>query len=316
MRSQSPTAVHNYGGKDADQQLRSQGTLNPDHQPQGLQIGCTKIKGESLQIPVTVNGIPTQAVVDTGAQTTVISEELYQSFLGGDPTSLHQTYLLNAGVGDDMKAKHGLNATFKIGSKTINWEVHIAPIRNSVLLRLDLMKSHDVVIHTRGKVFIGDKLVPSKIVRGDGLEYCVARVTLGETTTIPPTSECVVWGKVEDPRPGVPAVLEPLNITEAVASGSVATIMEKQVPVRLCNFSTTKAALPKGACLEAYPEEPLSSPEQSAVQSVEKEAEGAPPLVVGRVATICDLPEHLRDLFGATSETLVRSSNNVLSSCC
>lgn len=69
-------------------------------------------------------------------------------------------------------------------------------------------------------------------------------------------------GEVENPRPGVPAVLEPLNITEAVASGSVATTVERQVPVRLCNFSTSKAALLKGVCLgllvEAYPDEPKS----------------------------------------------------------
>lgn len=124
--------------------------------------------------------------------------------------------------------------------------------------------------------------------------------TLAETTTIPPTSECVVWGEVEDPRPSVPAVLEPLNITEAVASGSVVTTMEKRVPIRLCNFSTSKAALPKGACLgllvEAYPVEPSCSPEQSAMPSAEKESESVASLVVGKVAAISDLLEHLQGM--------------------
>lgn len=150
--------------------------------------------------------------------------------------------------------------------------------------------------------------MPSKIIRGDGSDYCVARVTLGETTIIPPASEFVVWGEVKNPRPGVPAVLESLNNIEAIASGSVATTMEKRVPVRLCNFSTSKAALPKGACLgllvEAYPEEPSCSPEQSAVLTVEGESESTPSLGFGRVATISDIPKHLKDLVGATSETL------------
>ncbi len=92
-----------------------------------------------------------------------------------------------------MKAKHGLKVTFQIGPKIIDWKVHIAPMRDSVLLGPDLMKAHNVVIHTRGKV--------------------------------------------------------PVNITDTVASGSVATTMEKRMPVRLCNFSTSKAALPKSACL-------------------------------------------------------------------
>lgn len=42
-------------------------SLSPNNQPPGLQIGCTKNKVESLQITLTVNGIPTQAVVDAGA---------------------------------------------------------------------------------------------------------------------------------------------------------------------------------------------------------------------------------------------------------
>lgn len=147
MNLLSPTAARNHG--DPGQKVWSEGSITSDHQPQGLQIDCTKDEGESLQIPVTVNGIPTQTVVDTGPQATVISEELYQSFSGGGQTSLPTTYLLNAGVGDGMKAKRGLNVTFKIASKTINWDVHVAPIHDSVLRGLDLMKSNDVVIHTK-----------------------------------------------------------------------------------------------------------------------------------------------------------------------
>ncbi|KAK7918651.1 hypothetical protein WMY93_009935 [Mugilogobius chulae] len=307
VRPPSPVPTHNDGDKQTDYMLKSNGAPNVDHQFQGRQIGCTKKRGESLQIPLTINGIPTQAVADTGAQTTVISEELYQSILESDATTaeLHQTYLLNAGVGDGMKAKQGLTVTFQIGSKSINWEVHVAPIRDSVLLGLDLMKAHDVVIYTRGKVFIAGELVPSKIVQDNGSGYCLARVTLGEATILPATSECVVWGEVEDPRPGVTAVLEPLNITDTVASGSVVVTMEKRVPIRVCNFATKKTALPKGACLglfvEAYPEIP-DQQNQSTVPSHMQDS--APSLLVGRIATASDIPEHLQGLVAATSEAL------------
>ncbi|XP_063040269.1 uncharacterized protein LOC134435312 [Engraulis encrasicolus] len=307
-KSRSSSPARGRSDKHSDHHTQSNSAPLPSHQERGLKLSCAKSKGESLQIPITVNGIATEAVVDTGAQTTVISEELYQNFSEEQPTNLCKTYLLNAGVGDGMKAKRGLSVTLKIASKTITWPVHVAPIRDSVLLGLDLMKAHDVVIHTRGKVFIGNELVPSKIVGGDAADYSVARVILREATTIPATSECVVWGEVENPRPGVPAVLEPLNITEAVASGSVATTMEKQVPVRLCNFSTSKAALLKGVCLgllvEAYPDEPKSLWEKKAATDGESEVVDAPPLAIGRVATVADLPEHLHCLVEATSESL------------
>lgn len=37
-----------------------------------------------------------------------------------------------------------------------------------------------------------------------------------------------MWGKVDQPKPVVPVVLEPLNITEAVSSGSVAIHMDPE----------------------------------------------------------------------------------------
>ncbi|XP_043972480.1 uncharacterized protein LOC122830832 [Gambusia affinis] len=300
-RAPSPVTARHNSDKYIDNPLQSNGSTTSDSQLQGRQVGCTERRGESLQILLTINGIPMQAVADTGAQTTVISEELYQRILNGNPapTDLHHTYLLNAGVGDGMKAKHGLTVTFQIGSKSIDWEVHVAPIRDSVLLGLDLMKAHDVVIYTQGKVFIGDELVPSKIVRDDGSDYCVARVTLERTSIIPAKSECVVWGEVEDPQPGVTAFLEPLNIANNVVSGSVVVTMKTKVPVRVCNFSTKRVALQRGVCLgllvEVYPLPPFA-PKPNSMP--------APSLVVGRVATISDIPEHLQSLVATISETL------------
>lgn len=41
------------------------------------QLGRKTKRGPSLQIEMTVNGLPVQAVIDTGAEATVISEEVY-----------------------------------------------------------------------------------------------------------------------------------------------------------------------------------------------------------------------------------------------
>lgn len=51
--------------------------------------------------------------------------------------------------------------------------------------------------------------------------------------------------KMENLRPGVTAVLEPLNITDTVASGSVVVTMQKQLPIIVCNFSTEKSSSEK-----------------------------------------------------------------------
>lgn len=137
---------------------------------------------------MTVNSIPTQAVVDSG----VISEELYRSFTGGDPFNPPFKCRRWRWHGGEM-TEHLL---LKIASKTINWEVPIALIHDSFLLGLNLMKSHDVVIHTCARVFTNNELAPSQIVRGDGSNYWVVIVTLRESTTIHPN----VWTRVENPK--------------------------------------------------------------------------------------------------------------------
>ena len=71
----------------------------------------------------------------------------------------------------------------------------------------------------------------------------------------------VKWGKVESPKPHRPAVLEPLGKTEAVSPGRITAYMDIRVPVRLCNFSSTKASLSHGACVvilvELFPDETI-----------------------------------------------------------
>lgn len=62
--STTGTQDHNEGNTGS--LSRSEAKPGPYGQPPGLQIGCTKNKGESLQIPVTVNGVPSHAVINTG----------------------------------------------------------------------------------------------------------------------------------------------------------------------------------------------------------------------------------------------------------
>lgn len=59
-----------------------------------------------------------------------------------------------------------------------------------------------------------------------------------------------------------------------------------------------------GLLVEAYPEEPSCLPERVVGASVEKESKTAPPPRVGRIATVSDLPDHLRGLVDAASEEL------------
>ncbi|KAI3359399.1 hypothetical protein L3Q82_002902 [Scortum barcoo] len=79
-------------------------------------LGRTTKRGPSLQIKVTVNGLPIKAVVDTGAEDTVISEEVYNMLPTETQKPLTETSLRNAGLGSKMSAMGKLEVTLEIGS--------------------------------------------------------------------------------------------------------------------------------------------------------------------------------------------------------
>ncbi len=76
--------------------------------------------------------------------------------------------------------------------------------------------------------------------------------------SVPPECECLVWGVVDDPKPELPAVLEPVSLADGVSSGSIMINMEQRIPVRLCNITACSRPLSRGVCLgvliEAYPD--------------------------------------------------------------
>ena len=137
-------------------------------------IGRLTQAGPSLQIEMTVNGLPVQAVVDTGAEVTVISEEVYNKLPTAAKKPLSETSLHNAGVGSMMFALGELELTLGLGSQKIDWKVFVGQIQDSLLLGLDAMQAADVTIVAGQQVFIGTEPVPSQVIGGDGEEIPVA----------------------------------------------------------------------------------------------------------------------------------------------
>ncbi|XP_038154197.1 uncharacterized protein LOC119791901 [Cyprinodon tularosa] len=299
-RSPSPTTRRTTA---SEHDMAQEQTRSPT-----LTISRATNRGPSLHITLKVNNTPVQAVVDTGAEATVLSEGLYKQLYGRDPPHLKKAVLHNAESNSEMTAMSGVQVVFQIGTHSFDWDVYVAPIHDCLLLGLDFLRAANVTIEATGRVFIAGEPIPAKIVGGEGPDYSVARVLLERDTTLPPECECVVWGEVEYPRPGVPAVLEPTSITENVSSGSAVTNMDARVPVRLCNLSSDKAALRKGACLgiliEAFSDDSTLQSELDIECNSDNDPKSAPK--IGRVVTAkaTDLPEHVQTLYTASGETL------------
>ncbi|ROJ62565.1 hypothetical protein DPX16_21551 [Anabarilius grahami] len=234
---------------------------NSEHAEQGpsiVHVSRAESRGPSLIILLTVDGVPVNAVIDTGAEATIMSEETYSKLPTKSSSGLKNVCLRNAETGREMSAKGGVKVEFRIGTKVLEWTVCIAPIQDALLLGLDFLKAADFTIHASDKVFMGSKLIPAYISEGKGPDYAISRVMLESDVTVPPECECLVWGVIDDPKPELPAVLEPVSLADGVSSGSIMINMEQRIPVRPRNVTASSRPLSRGVCLgvliEAYPD--------------------------------------------------------------
>lgn len=200
-----------------------------------------------LSIPVTLNDIEANGVVDTGADATVISSD-FASVAGIDTKGCKKACLLNAEDGAEMTAFGDVTATLKIGSHTTSWHVYVAPIRDSVLIGMDRLDSLDAVIYTRqGNLRIGKEII-SGTLSCDGSGRTCSAFLVHENCWVPPESERIIIGRVQIPRTRTPGVLDSCDdeLLSGILVGSFLVNMESKVPVRVLNVRDQRVCFVKG----------------------------------------------------------------------
>ena len=97
--------------------------------------------GTRYRIPITVQGQELYAVVDTAAQVTLISDELFKS-LKFTPPILKEVVMNTAGKGLQMNGFVAGPFDIQVGSQEFNINMYVAPIGDEMLLGLDFLKDH------------------------------------------------------------------------------------------------------------------------------------------------------------------------------
>ncbi|VDI47036.1 Hypothetical predicted protein [Mytilus galloprovincialis] len=119
-------------------------------------------RGQGLFIPIEVNSKKVDVIVDTGADVTVLSRS-FANDIGLSGTTGMKACLLNAESWKEMEADMNVVAKLRRGKNEIIWQVCIAPIRNDILIGMDLLKEVDGIIMARqGDLLIKDELIPGR----------------------------------------------------------------------------------------------------------------------------------------------------------
>ena len=162
---------------------------------------CQLRSSSMLRVPVTLQDFKLQAVVDTAAEVTIISDSIFRE-LQPKPPYLKKVILHTAGRDLRMDGFVVGPVALKLGKNTFPEAVYVAPIQDDMLLGLDFLLRHgvDIKLDDRCLDFRGNgEKVPIEVDRMvTSKENTVARVTIESTIKVPPNSVLRLQCEISD----------------------------------------------------------------------------------------------------------------------
>ena len=149
------------------------------------------------------------AVVDSAAEVTILSDKVYQA-LTHKPPKLREVTLLTAGRKMVMKGFVAGPVRLKIGDQWYNETVYIAPIEQEMLVGFDILvhRGKSVLNMAKGTLTFDDQEITLN-VGSQGQAPSVARVTVAKRQVIPPNSVMRVKCALDNALPDY--VIEPVD---------------------------------------------------------------------------------------------------------
>lgn len=100
-----------------------------------FEVIIDRVSAVTIKAPLSIGGQPVKAVIDTGAEVTVINESLLDRFSAETRPTLQKAKrsLVVAEAGKKMKTQGVAVVDIVIGDLSFPWEVYVAPIRDDVL---------------------------------------------------------------------------------------------------------------------------------------------------------------------------------------
>ncbi|CAG2228279.1 unnamed protein product [Mytilus edulis] len=160
-------------------------------------IVIDRVRAATITVPLVINKVETKAVIDTGAEVTVLSEELYSKIPKDMRPELKKATrnLVVAEAGKHMTTRGIAQIEMKLGNEIFTWPMYVAPIGDNVLLGCDLIDEKDITINCKRGLQLNGEWIECQTTRQiDG----IARVRIKEAITIPANSEIIIAGEGYD----------------------------------------------------------------------------------------------------------------------
>ncbi|GFX03043.1 retrovirus-related Pol polyprotein from transposon 412 [Trichonephila clavipes] len=210
----------------------------------------TKSTGENgIFIMGHVNELPCNMIIDTGANVSIIRNDLAQKLkeklIWTPPRVVLQTV-----TGEKIDIHGKFKVKIKFGDTTYQHAVYVADIADPFILGLDFLKEHDFTLDFNKNELrsIHEEVTIFKIKHRT---ESIRQVTANENITIPPRTEIIVPGYIGNDvsfNSGLIGSAENKANGLLIAS-TLVDLSRKTIPVRICNITEKPRVFQKGEVL-------------------------------------------------------------------
>ena len=156
------------------------------------------VRAVSMRVPVNIHNNTLNAVIDCGAEVTILNPDVLK-LLPEDcrPSICPTATKLTVAEEDRLMPTSGIAVVpLTIGTLHFEWPVYIAPIGEDILLGCDIIDAKDITINTHKGLLVAGEWLPCEVTRKVNH---AARVALDQNVTLPPNSELMTFGITENP---------------------------------------------------------------------------------------------------------------------
>ncbi|GFU71105.1 retrovirus-related Pol polyprotein from transposon 412 [Trichonephila clavipes] len=216
---------------------------------QVCQISTKSTSENGIFIMGHVNELPCNIIIDTGANVSIIRNDLAQKLkeklIWTPPRVVLQTV-----TGEKIDIHGKLKVKIKFGDTTYQHAVYVADIADPFILGLDFLKEHGFTLDFNKNELrsIHEEVTIFKIKHRT---ESIRQVTANENITIPPRTEIIVPGYIGNDvsfNSGLIGSAENKANGLLIAS-TLVDLSRKTIPVRICNVTEKSRVFQKGEVL-------------------------------------------------------------------
>ena len=143
--------------------------------------------GSAYQVEVSVEGVVVQATIDTAAEATIISNQLFER-LGREYDKRNEVIMYTAGKDQTLPAFLIVPVCIDLGPLSTKELIYVAPIQDDMLLGMDFHRKHATTIDFKRDVILVHSQAIHIAPRREQEVYSSYQVVLSEEVSIPANS--------------------------------------------------------------------------------------------------------------------------------